>query len=91
MTSKDGGAAFPRPYSDNGLSSPNFHAFHARDGMSLRDWFAGMAMQAIIAKGEVCVWYDEESRRASCLDEAIARGAYIYADALLAERAKGGE
>lgn len=41
---KDGGPAFPRPYSeDESVYYPD------QEGMSLRDWFAGQAMQGIIA------------------------------------------
>ena len=47
-------------------------------GMSLRDWFAGMALQGIVANPE-----------ASGSIEEIAHYSYRYADAMLAERAKG--
>jgi len=46
MNKKDGGPAFPIPPIDNGpgniKSQPHY-------GMSLRDWFAGMALQGILA------------------------------------------
>lgn len=47
------------------------------DGMTLRDWFAGLALQSILSSwsGNVTV-------------EPIAKGAYHVADAMLAERAK---
>lgn len=50
--------------------------------MSLRDWFAGMALQAIIAKApfeQMPVGVDES-------DRMRARGAYDYADAMLEAR-----
>ena len=48
-------------------------------GMTLRDWFAGLAMQGLIAKRGTSYWKDTP---------AIA---YTMADALLAERQKGGD
>jgi hypothetical protein len=65
----DGGPAFPQ--NDAGVNRIN-----NQDGMSLRDWFAGMALQGIIASG--------------CTDESgtIVAAAYIYADIMLAERVK---
>jgi hypothetical protein len=71
---KDGGAAFPMHERDDALR-----------GMSLRDWFAGQAMQSeniaiaiMVASGKTAVpdnWnYD------------VAKGAYSIADAMIAER-----
>lgn len=58
--SKDGGAAFPHELSD---------------GISLRDWFAGMALQGLLA-GQ---WH--EGTPNNC------KTAYRIADAMLAEKA----
>lgn len=44
-------------------------------GMSLRDWFAGMALQGILSAN-----YN--------VDQTVAREAYASADAMIAERAK---
>lgn len=52
-------------------------------GMSLRDYFAGQAMAAIIAKIPFQEFPEDWSPY-----EKTAIGAYDYADALLAERAK---
>jgi len=60
---KDGGPAFPTQ------SSPYF------TGMTLRDWFAGRALAALIASGD----------SSDDLDET-AYNAYRQADAMLAER-----
>ena len=71
MTTKqidDGGPAFPNIWEDN--PSP---------GMSLRDWDAGLAMQAIISK------YGITESHADITIWAIE--AYAHADAMLAERA----
>lgn len=70
MTNKDGGAVFP--VAD--LSKTQC------PGLSIRDWFAGLAMQAvIIADG-----------KHTCDADYAAKCALIYADALLAERSNGG-
>lgn len=67
----DGGPAFPIP----GLS--NDADFN---GMSLRDWFAGMALQ-----GGLCFHQED-----GCLrhEEDAATIAYRFADAMLAARGK---
>jgi hypothetical protein len=76
----DGGPAFPGgiEYSTNeGAPDDCFPKF---PGMSLRDHFAGLAMQALIP-----LWWDEND----IFDTpAIADDAYKMADAMLAERAK---
>lgn len=66
----DGGAAFPGGDSEAG--EPYYK------GMSLRDWFAGMAMMGFAASpsNKVGQWTPEE----------VAGDAYGYADAMLAER-----
>lgn len=64
----DGGQAFP------GVRADRQHA----PGMSLRDWFAGLAMQSLIA-GNV---------RPRDSHEKLARDVYHMADAMLAERSK---
>ena len=45
-----GGPAFSRPASErgDGLASPE------QDGMSLRQWYAGMALQGNLANNEKC-------------------------------------
>jgi hypothetical protein len=66
----DGGPAFPT----NGTSPYN------KDGMSLRDWFAGKALQGLIANGKLPV-----DKR------AVAQVAHEYADAMLRFRNQGGQ
>ncbi len=74
----DGGPAFPS-------QANNTDKF---EGMSLRDWFAG---QAII--GVLGAYADPNARsRAKANGEGathMAEAAYVIADAMLAERAKG--
>jgi hypothetical protein len=76
----DGGPAFPMPSGWNGLTHhEEHHGNDEQEGMSLRDWFAGMALQGYLAAPD---------------DGAIARGnpavvaewAYGAADAMIAER-----
>lgn len=80
-TRNDGGPAFPR----RALSGGD-HGYPVQsDGMSLRDWFAGQAMNAVVigvlTNGEVPKRSD---------DDRIARTAYQLADAMLAAREKEG-
>lgn len=72
---KDGGPAFPRPCS--GFSSPNGTEWYSpEEGMSLRDWFAGMAVQGILSGNP----------DADCTPYEYALDAYLYADAMLKAR-----
>lgn len=81
-TPRDGGPAFPRPdfHSDTHFTAP------AQDGMSLRDWFAGHALVSIIGGTFVAAQLGK-----SVSTEQAVCDAYIYADAMLAERAKAVE
>lgn len=67
---KDGGQAFPMHERDDALV-----------GMTLRDYFAGRAMQAITSVNGV--WTSENIK-----PPLMAQCAYEIADAMLAERAK---
>lgn len=64
-----GGPAFPT-LADNG------HAMN-QDGMTLRDWFAGKAMQSLIL-----------AAKTSQAVDLISTAAYQMADAMLKERSK---
>jgi hypothetical protein len=76
MNTLDGGPAFPQPYLDGATSS----------GMSLRDLFAAFALAALVAKAP----FADAPAEASDPDfPALARGAYLYADAMLAVRDEG--
>jgi hypothetical protein len=64
----NGGPAFPANfYDDKG------HFIEATDGMTLRDYFAANAMQAIVGLD-------------NCDDEDCAKQAYALADAMLKAR-----
>lgn len=69
---KDGGPAFPESYIGDDI--PNIGI---GGGMSLRDWFAGMALQGLLACEESGVGI-----------ERFAEASYKFADAMLAEREK---
>ena len=64
-----GGPAFPT-LADNG------HTMN-QDGMTLRDWFAGKAMQSLILAAKTSQDVD-----------LLSKGAYQMADAMLKERSK---
>ncbi len=76
----NGGPAFPVPFgfvSCRASTGPNDPIpdkpwINIANGMSLRDWFAGMAMMGYCAKG--------------LGDFSIPRNAYMVADAMLKER-----
>ena len=71
MSANDGGPAFPTtPNTVGGVSG----------GMSLRDWFAGQALQGLMA----------HNGHSSIKENAVYRAShcYGYADAMLKERDK---
>lgn len=76
MNHDDGGSAFPKAveYAD----SPPV------DGMTLRDYFAGQALAIAIWRGG---WSSKPDGTFPFADEA-ARLAYMFADAMIAERKK---
>lgn len=76
---KDGGPAFPST------------DFGSRKGMTLRDWFAGQALAAMIMKSPFFDTQGENGSKISSEDIKqfkldMAASAYAYADAMLAER-----
>jgi hypothetical protein len=83
----DGGSAFPllgwqvvRDFTRPDAEPESMHSV-IQPGMSLRDWFAGMALQGTIAS----------YAGANCPDpspDRLAETAYLRADAMLAERNK---
>lgn len=84
MTTKPiGGPAFPG-IAKNGM-------VHISDGMTLRQWYAGMALQGLM-NGHVLEWdyLAGYSRTPSLQDsaKATADAAFLYADAMIAEGEK---
>jgi hypothetical protein len=72
-TINDGGPAFPVPDSHHANGQVQYGA----NGMTLRDWFAGQALQGLLACGEA---HDEHT------DSVTAGAAYKMADAMLKAR-----
>ncbi len=82
----DGGPAFPRPaseYTKNGTLPDGNDAVAEQAGMTLRDYFAAKAMQGLLASDDPTgPFYSAKE---------VAEFSYEQADAMLAERGKGGE
>lgn len=76
-TKNNGGPAFPRPVSRKNPIDPSTEQ-PAQEGMTLRDWFAGMAMQGICANPE---------NDGMNTGDAVLR-AYQAADAMIDQRDK---
>jgi len=83
MSEKDGGPAFPATgmYAWNEATQQADH-LQPSQGMSLRDHFAGQAMQGVLANPGSKGGGDD-------LVRLLAESSYLIADAMLAESAKG--
>ncbi len=86
---KDGGPAFPNRFAefeDGGVGRLVGVSDHP--GMSLRDWFAGMAMAGWfnVFDKELLTQAKREGMDGAELNQTIAAAAYEIADAMLAER-----
>lgn len=78
----DGGPAFPRLGDEYSM---------ARDGMTLRDYFAGQALASVALAdlgSRLAVLRESGSEDGGLTAQQIAECAYLQADAMLAERAK---
>ena len=71
-TDNTGGPAFP-------VEAPRFDGTQHSEGMTLRDWFAGLAMQGRLANSDR---FEGSAGRE-------AKEAYEFADAMLKERENG--
>lgn len=80
-THDDGGPAHPSP----ALSYATDERGRQRDGMSMRDFFAGQAIAGLAANPK----NDEMIRGIAHWPSMAAQWAYRVADAVLDERAKG--
>jgi len=76
MTIKDGGAAFPSTIQ----YFPDDKNADEEKGMTLRDHFAGLAMQGLIASPR------GPANGGTITDSWVAENAYIVADAMLKAR-----
>ena len=84
----DGGPAFPMP---RGAAAGKHN--DSQQGMSLRDWFAGMAMQGMCAVEDNRLCPRDRREDPSIWRKEIQAGdaslCYIIADAMIAEREEG--
>lgn len=78
---KDGGQAFPVGFHPDGNSADSY-------GMTLRDWFAGMALNGICANSDISINSANANLTRQSIRESFAEGAYKTADAMIAEREK---
>jgi len=93
MSRDDGGPAFSRPRS---ADPDHFHepdVYPAQDGLSVRDYFAAKALDAILAQPDGGIQsYSPDSHIAADSEmraaQLWAENAYQIADAMLAERTK---
>ncbi len=79
MSAPDNPAAFPTPFCDE----PG--AYYQELGMSMRDWFAGQSVPilAVVASNLAGSGNDLSAKD-------LAEMAYDFANAMMAERARGG-
>ena len=68
--------AFPVP----DVHHPNGQIEYGSCGMTLRDWFAGQAMQQFVDQRDHTMWISERDKSAR---DDIALAAYAIADAML--------
>lgn len=79
MKSEDGGTAFPHV---NPVTAQTYNA-----GMTLRDWFAGQALQGLFAWSvERGIGNMLDPGDARAVDSLFAQAAYRIADAMLSQR-----
>lgn len=75
---KDGGPAFP--YVLNGMDQPH------DPGMTLRDWFAGQAINGLVSRSDTSTLIYGKSLERHEATMKLACVAYTIADAMIAER-----
>lgn len=84
MTNISNPSAFPRPMSvSHGSISEHQYSASEQDGMTLRDWFAGMALQGLMANPAFATAFPE-ARSAGITPPRLA---FEMADAMLKARA----
>jgi len=81
MEKETGGFAFPI---ENHAKTQQYGSF----GMTLRDYFAAKAMQAMLPTYDIPLVFDDETREEGekTMPELIAIDAYVMADAMLKAR-----
>jgi hypothetical protein len=102
VTLNDGGPAFPRPIGNNGSNDwHNRTANCEQEGMKLRDYFAGKALNHLsldvvdrLADPDGPLHDEIRNEKGVCdyvvpavvIGQRIAKAAYLIADAMIAER-----
>lgn len=85
MSNEDGGPAFPSTYAIRQVSPDTISKELISDGgLTIRDWFAGMALQGIIASPVPVIIDGRKIKEAM----EYAQAAYGFADAMLEARKK---
>jgi len=72
----DGGRAFPGKYT---ISTFGFSVDSYNEGMSLRDWYAGMAMQGLLGGSQIQINHAN-------YEKGVSEVAFEVADAMIKER-----
>ncbi len=89
MSKQNGGSAFPASVAV-GPADDKYSSFDIDPGMSLRDWFAGQALNGLMANPERYEYLAERiSAGTLSQDQATEKNvkkAYLIADAMIAER-----
>lgn len=81
----DGGAAFP----SHEAADSDYRNRISGGGMSLRDYFAAKAMQAIVGNHEAMKEISNK-KEGKAIKSIVAEQCYALSDAMLEQRAKGG-
>lgn len=80
---KDGGSVYPQKKVSHGMGRP---VIYMTSGMTVRDYFAGQALGGMLAAN--IAQRLEAAGLADRMVPVISTAAYLYADAMLAERDK---
>lgn len=83
---KDGGPAFPIVNAEGFPAHDSVLDEHVCSGLSLRDWFAGRALNGLLSANPPAASAELSGEQEI---ELMAKTAYALADAMLAEREKG--
>ena len=82
----DGGPAFPRPFSRDPNWGDYGKDYYEQDGMSRRDWLAGLAMQGFVSDPQNLIGIRDTAEQAGIEAPAMmALTSYRLADAMIAE------
>lgn len=84
----DGGPAFPQAYQPRESNVGGYVPPPVPPGMTLRDYFAAAALPAIIGGAARLPGHIFENKSSAQAIAMLTTTAYLYADAMLAERAK---